>query len=81
MYNMAAENKITALKLEKIRSVIKLQLLAVRSGLLDYKDKNINESEDTNYDEQNSHKDDIKQYERVDAEEHCKRIRRIFRHT
>ena len=34
--------------------------------------KNTNESEDIKNDEQNSHKDDIEQYERVDAKEHCK---------
>ena len=36
---------------------------------MDYDNKNANKSGNINYDEQNSHKDDIKQYEIVDAEE------------
>ena len=48
---------------------------------VDYEDINWNKSSDTNDDENNSHKYDIKQDERVDAEEHCKLIRRIYRHT
>ena len=48
---------------------------------VDYEDINWNKSSDKNDDENNSHKYDIKQDERVDAEEHCKLIRRIYRHT
>ena len=52
-----------------------------RSGLVDYEDKNANESKDTNDDEKNYHTDDIEQYERVYASEHCKWSRRICKHT
>ena len=39
---------------------------------LDCEDKNANESEDIHDDENNSHKYDIEQDERVDTEEGCK---------
>ena len=48
---------------------------------VNYEDTNLSKSEDTNDDEQNSHKYDMEKYERVDAEERCKRIRRICRNT
>ena len=47
----------------------------------DYEDKNVNKIKDIKNYEQDSYKYEIKQDERVDAEEHCKRNRRIFRYT
>ena len=35
---------------------------------VDYEDKNMNKNEDINNEEQDSHKDDIEQDERLDAE-------------
>ena len=67
---MAAENKITTLKFEK-KSGVLLHSNYWLAGV-DNEDKNANESEDINYGENNSHKDDIKQDKIVDAEEHFK---------
>ena len=76
---MSADNKITTLKFEN-KSGVLLHPNYWLSGV-DYEDKNVNENKDTNDDEQNSHKYDTKQDERVDAEGHCKRSRRICRHA
>ena len=67
---MAAENRFTTLKFENKSGV----LLHPNNWLavVDYEDKNMNESEDIHDDEKNSHKDDIKQDERLYAEEHFK---------
>ena len=62
---MAADNKITTLKFEN-KSGVLLHPNYWMAGV-DYEDKNANRIEDINNDEQNSHKDDIKKDERVDA--------------
>ena len=64
---MAANNKITTIKIENKRGVLSNTndwLVGV-----DYEDENENEGENINDNEQSAHEDDIKQYEIVDAEE------------
>ena len=77
--NLAADNKLTTLKFEN-KSGVLLHPNYCLAGV-DYEDKNANKSDDTNNDEQNSQKDDIKQDEIVNAEEHCKLCRIICRNT
>ena len=77
--NMVEDNKITTLKFEN-KSRVLLHPNYCLAGV-NYEDTNLSKSEDTKDDEQNSHKYDIEKYERVDAEERCKRIRRICRNT
>ena len=57
--NMAADIKITTLTFEN-KSGVLLNPNYWLAGV-DYEDKNVNESEDTNDDEKHSHKDDISQ--------------------
>ena len=77
--NISADNKITALKFENKPGVV-LNPNYWLAGV-DYEDKNVNESKATNDDEPNSLKYDTEQDEKVYAEGHCKRSRRICRHT
>ena len=67
---MAEDNKITNLKFENKSG----ELLHTNYWLagVDYEDKNANKSKEIHDDEQNSHKDDIKQDKRVDEEENFK---------
>ena len=77
--NMAAENKITTLKLEN-KSGVLLYPNYWMAGV-HYEDKNTNEIKDIHNDEQSSWKDDIEQDERMYAEEHCKWDKIISKHA
>ena len=68
--NMEIYNKITTLKFENNTEVL-LNPNYWLAGV-DYEDKNANKSKEIHDDEQNSHKDDIKQDKRVDEEENFK---------
>ena len=67
MEKITADEKIMTLNFENYSRV----LLHPNDRLtgVDYEDKNANENENVNYDEKGPQKDDIKPYERVDAEE------------